>query len=85
MADVGSRCVTGPPQRSEIDHTLDCTTPARRPGNLACLCKGHHRFKRSSPWTVKQITSGVLEWTSPLGQTIADLPDSDIPGSTAPF
>ena len=75
-----------PPTRSEIDHTLDWHYGGKTaPGNLECLCKGHHRLKHHSTWKVKQITPGVLEWTSPLGQTITDQPDTDIPGSTAPF
>jgi hypothetical protein len=44
-------------------------------------------LKHQTDWTVKQISPGILEWTSPLGRVITDYPDSDIPGSTldAPF
>ena len=74
------------PRRTDTDHTLDWEYGGKTtPDNLECLCRGHHTLKHNSAWTVRQVSAGVLEWTSPLGQIITDLPDSDIPGSTAPF
>jgi hypothetical protein len=76
------------PRRTEIDHTFDWEYGGKtRPDNLECLCKSDHLLKHQTDWTVKQISPGILEWTSPLGRVITDYPDSDIPGSTldAPF
>ena len=74
------------PQHTEIDHTFAWEFGGKsKPENLECLCKPDHRLKHHSSWKVKQVAPGVLEWTSPLGQVITDLPDNDIPGSTAPF
>jgi hypothetical protein len=76
------------PNRTEIDHTFDWEYGGKtRPDNLECLCKGDHLLKHHTGWTVKQTAPGILEWTSPMGRTITDYPDSDIPGSTleAPF
>jgi hypothetical protein len=74
------------PRRTDIDHTFDWDYGGKTaPDNLECLCRGDHTLKHHSAWTVRQISPGVLEWTSPLGQIITDLPDGDIPGSTAPF
>ena len=47
--------------------------------------RGEHLLKHNTAWKVRQISPGVLEWTSPLGQIITDQPDTDIPGATAPF
>jgi hypothetical protein len=64
---------------SDIDHTLarehDGPTQA---DNLACLCEGHHTLKHFPGWTVKQISPGVLEWTSPHGVIATDYPDTPI-------
>ncbi|HEY9476848.1 MAG TPA: HNH endonuclease signature motif containing protein, partial [Microbacteriaceae bacterium] len=56
-----------------------------RPDNLECLCKGEHLLKHHSAWKLRQLSPGILEWTSPLGQIITDQPDTDIPGATIPF
>ena len=58
-----------PPGRTEIDHTFDWDYGGKtRPDNLECLCKGEHLLKHHSAWKVRQVSPGVLEWTSPLGQ-----------------
>jgi hypothetical protein len=77
---------TRPPGRTEIDHTHDWDYGGKtRPDNLECLCKGEHLLKHHSAWKLRQLSPGILEWTSPLGQIITDQPDTDIPGATAPF
>jgi hypothetical protein len=74
------------PRRTDIDHTYDWDYGGKTtPDNLECLCRGEHLLKHHTAWTVRQISPGVLEWTSPLGQIITDLPDTDIPGAAAPF
>jgi hypothetical protein len=37
------------------------------PGNLAPLCRTHHRVKTHSPWTYKRLDNGSSTWTSPTG------------------
>ncbi|HEY9477173.1 MAG TPA: HNH endonuclease signature motif containing protein, partial [Microbacteriaceae bacterium] len=71
------------PRRTELDHTVDWHYGGKtQPDNLACLCKGDHRLKHQTRWRVRQVSPGVLEWTSPHGRVITDHPDRDIPGST---
>ncbi|MCM3696579.1 HNH endonuclease signature motif containing protein [Microbacterium oleivorans] len=56
--------------RCEIDHTHDHALGGKTElGNLAHLCQRHHSMKQFTAWRVRQLTSGVLEWTSPLGRT----------------
>jgi hypothetical protein len=56
---------------ADIDHTIPWEEGGRTvPGNLAVMCRGHHTLKHHSQWTVRQISPGVLEWTSPLGHVI---------------
>ncbi len=35
------------------------------PGNLAPLCRTHHRVKTHSAWTYKRLDNGHYTWTSP--------------------
>ena len=68
-----------PAHRSETDHTIPYSqrgpTDVR---NIAHLCKGHHRDKHHTPWTVTQTSPGVLEWTSPTGTTYTDRPQPQV-------
>ncbi|GAA3744831.1 HNH endonuclease signature motif containing protein [Leifsonia bigeumensis] len=58
---------------TDIDHTIPWEHGGRTvPGNLACLCRGHHTLKHHGGWTVKQTSPGILEWTSPLGRVVSD-------------
>lgn len=36
--------------------------------NLALLCRRHHRLKHASPWTMRHLGGGGLEFTSPTGR-----------------
>ncbi|MET1018416.1 MAG: HNH endonuclease signature motif containing protein, partial [Microterricola sp.] len=62
-------------ERSEIDHThpfeYDGLT---EDGNLAVLCKKHHRLKHNSRWRVQQIGDGGLRWVSPAGRIYGTYP-----------
>lgn len=42
--------------------------------NLAHLCQRHHSMKQFTAWRVRQLSGGVLEWTSPTGTTYTDIP-----------
>ncbi|MGW6694807.1 DUF222 domain-containing protein [Rhodococcus sp. NPDC054953] len=64
----------------DIDHTVpfDHTNPESGgwtvEQNLACLCRRHHRLKTIGRWTVRQIGSGRLEWTSPARELVITEP-----------
>lgn len=55
----------------DLDHTTpwaaDGTTSV---GNLAPLCRNHHRVKHNSEWKVDN-RAGLLHWTSPTGHPSA--------------
>ncbi|MCC9177906.1 HNH endonuclease signature motif containing protein [Arthrobacter sp. zg-Y750] len=54
---------------SEIDHTTDWVDGGPTDhGNLAHLCRRHHRFKTLGFWKASQPEPGVMEWTSPSGR-----------------
>jgi len=38
-------------------------------GNLACVCRHHHRLKHLPGWELDHQPDGVLEWTTPDGRT----------------
>ncbi|AZS43264.1 hypothetical protein BWL13_00816 [Microbacterium oleivorans] len=82
--------------RCEVDHTHDhALGGATKLSNLAHLCQRHHSMKQFTAWRVRQLTGGVLEWTSPLGRTyredaptpaVAFTPaDPPVAGESAPF
>lgn len=55
-----------PAVRSEADHTVAFSDGGKtHAGNLAILCKKHHRLKHASPWTITHLGGEVLEFTSP--------------------
>ncbi len=55
----------------DIDHTVAWEDGGETiPGNLACLCRGHHSLKHRTGWSVKHISPGVLEWTTPHGEIV---------------
>ena len=64
-----------PAHRCDRDHTLDYALGGATDAcNLACLCKRHHTLKGETPWRVKQLGGGVLEWASPGGHVYIDKP-----------
>lgn len=71
-----------PASRCEIDHTLaweDGGTTSL--GNLAPICRGHHRVKHHGGWQVRQVPGGggALEWTSPAGRQYVVQPERRVP------
>ena len=56
---------------TEYDHDADAEgRPQPGPtttGNLACLCRFHHRLKTHTAWRYRMVEPGVFEWTSPHG------------------
>ena len=64
-----------PVRESDLDHTLDAAYGGpTEDGNLSALCRRHHVLKHHSPWKVKQLGGGLLEWTSPTGRVYFDQP-----------
>ena len=62
--------------RCDLDHTIPYATGGKtNPGNLECLCPGHHTIKHLPGWSVTQTSPGILHWTIPHGITITDTPD----------
>ncbi|HEU4849628.1 MAG TPA: DUF222 domain-containing protein [Terrimesophilobacter sp.] len=65
--------------RSDIDHTIPYSEGGlTEPGNLACLCPGHHTVKHLPGWSVRQLEPGALEWTTPHGIVAIDRPDTPV-------
>ena len=44
-------------------------------GNLACLCRHHHRMKHLPGWNLDHQPGGVLDWTTPDGKRYRTEPD----------
>ena len=47
-----------------------------RPGNLAPLCRAHHRVKTHTGWHYKRLDDGSYEWTAPTGHQYRVTPAS---------
>lgn len=62
-------------RKCDLDHNHAASTGgATCDTNLASFCRRHHVLKHHSPWHVRQLPGGVLEWTSPTGRTYIDQP-----------
>jgi len=60
----------------DLDHINPYTPPHRggppgqtHPGNLAPLCRHHHRAKTHSTWHYQRHPDHSYHWTSPTGRT----------------
>ena len=49
------------------------------PGNLAPLCRRHHRVKTHTAWRYKRLDDGRYVWTAPTGHQHAVTPVSRLP------
>jgi len=68
-----------PAHRCQVDHNHDHAKGGRTSlGNLAHLCLRHHTLKTVTPWTAEQRPDGSLLWTSPLGRTVTDHPETTV-------
>jgi hypothetical protein len=47
-----------------------------RPGNLAPLCRSHHRAKTHTAWHYQRLDDGSYEWTAPTGHQYCVTPTS---------
>lgn len=61
-------------QGTDLDHTIPWPRGQTTAGNLAVLCRHHHRLKHSPGWSVELDSDGVMEWTSPAGKTFRSEP-----------
>ena len=68
-----------PARKADIDHTHAFAEGGRTTlTNLACLCEAHHVMKHQSGWHMRQLEGGVIEWTSPAGNTYETAPPSTV-------
>ena len=63
-----------PAHRCDLDHTIPYPTGPTAAGNLAALCRHHHRAKHEGGWTAHQHPNADLTWTSPTGRTYTTSP-----------
>ncbi|CAI9389409.1 HNH endonuclease signature motif containing protein [Microbacterium sp. T2.11-28] len=57
-------------RRCDADHTVAYAEGGdTAASNLALFCRRHHRLKHASPWRVRQLGGGRLEFRSPTGRT----------------
>ena len=72
-------CVV-PAASCDLDHVqpFDHTRPEHggptTVGNLACLCRRHHRAKTAHAWSVTMDPDGTHHWTGPTGATSTTTP-----------
>ena len=65
-----------PANRCDLDHVVAWPEGTTTPGNLAALCRHHHRLKHQTQWTVGVGPDGELCWTSPTGHRYATSPQA---------
>ena len=71
-------------EATDIDHTTGWADGGRSsPGNLALLCRHHHRLKDTGGWQVSQDDRAHLHWISPAGRTYTTHPDHPDQDDTA--
>ncbi|HEX5018041.1 MAG TPA: DUF222 domain-containing protein [Actinomycetes bacterium] len=68
------RSAVGTKNGTDVDHTIPWPEGATTPGNLAVLCRHHHRLKHSLEWHVVNTPEGTMTWTTPGGRTIVTTP-----------
>ncbi|MFL6070925.1 MAG: DUF222 domain-containing protein [Actinomycetes bacterium] len=68
------RAATGSASGVDVDHTSPWPAGATTAGNLACLCRRHHRLKHTTRWAVTNAVDGTLDWTTPTGRRYTTRP-----------
>lgn len=67
--------------RCDLDHTIDAAGGGKTcEENLATLCRRHHMLKHHSPWRVRQLGGGRLEFRSPTGRRYRSHPPGVLTG-----
>jgi hypothetical protein len=59
---------------TDLDHTVPWPTGPTAAGNLAVLCRRHHRLKHSPGWEVQLEPDGHMTWISPGGRRFYSTP-----------
>jgi hypothetical protein len=59
---------------TDLDHTAPWPEGKTTEGNLAVLCRHHHRVKHTNGWKVTQSQGGVLTWRTPGDRQITTTP-----------
>ena len=75
-----------PARQCDLDHIEpydagepdDPGPPGTTPGNLAPLCRRHHRAKTAGRWSYEQVATGTYLWTGPAGLTVLVTPRGTI-------
>jgi hypothetical protein len=66
--DLEAAVAAGARQRADLgSHQPLDVRRAQAVGNIAALCRRHHRLKTHSPWRYAVIDPGTYLWTSPHG------------------
>ncbi len=60
---------TRPSRGKDTDHILEWPLGRTVSGNLAPLCRRHHRLKTHTAWTYRRTGHRTFVWTSPHGHT----------------
>ena len=74
---VAARCC-------DLDHLTPWPAGPTTAGNLACLCRRHHRVKQRPGWTVRIHPDATLTWTDPTGRTRTTHPVDHLHHATLP-
>lgn len=66
-------------RKCDLDHSADWQFGGQTAhNNLAHLCQAHHHVKHMTGWSVRQLTGGVMEWTSPAGKIYTTQPETKL-------
>jgi hypothetical protein len=68
------RAALGSGTGTDLDHTVPWPAGSTDPGNLAVLCRRHHRLKHTPGWEVTLASDGAMTWCSPGGATFTTHP-----------
>jgi hypothetical protein len=58
----------------DLDHTVPWPQGPTDVGNLAVLCRRHHRLKHSPGWEVRLDPDGHMTWITPGGRRFSTTP-----------
>ena len=68
------RAALGAGTGTDLDHPVPWPKGATSAGNLAVLCRRHHRLKHSPGWAVELHADGTMIWTTPTGRRYTSEP-----------
>lgn len=68
------RSALGVGSGTDLDHTVPWPDGPTDPGNLAALCRRHHRLKHAAGWRAELHPDGTMTWTTPSGRTVTTEP-----------